>query len=147
MRLAVLLLMTGFLVALPRSGAAQERRAGIVTVPVGAVTGGGAGWLVGKVDRALTARSEVPVYAPELDDSAGSSVWTAAAVGAGAGAVVGGVAGYVAYPNLVDPWLTRGQHTALSAAEGVVVGAGVGVAVALIRRWWAEPGAEGAGGG
>ena len=88
-----------------------------------------------------TARVDALLVAPDPDDSGAPGVWTAAAVGAGTGAVVGAAVGYVAYPHLLDPWLTRGQHTVLSAAGGALVGGAIGVAVALIRRRWARTGA------
>ena len=60
--------------------------------------------------------------------------WKSAAVGAGVGAVAGGTAGYLLYPNAVDPWFTRWQFTGVTAAQGAVAGAAVGALVALLRR-------------
>lgn len=62
------------------------------------------------------------------------SFWKSVGIGAGLGALAAGTAGYVLYPNVVDPWFGRWEWTGVTAAQGAVAGAAVGAVVALVRR-------------
>ena len=68
----------------------------------------------------------------EAGDEVG--LWKSVAIGAAIGGVAGGTAGYLLYPNLIDPWFTRPQWVGITAAQGALGGAAVGALVALVRR-------------
>lgn len=64
------------------------------------------------------------------------SAWKVVGITAATGAVLAGAAGYMLYPNMLDPWLTRVEHTAVTAAQGAIVGAGLGGVYIIARRFW-----------
>lgn len=71
----------------------------------------------------------------EIDEAEGDgSFWKPIAIGAAAGGVAGGTAGYLLYPNVVDAWFSRWQWTGITAAQGALGGAAVGAVIAVFRR-------------